>query len=171
MPSKKQNGVGYKVGYKKPPQHSRFKKGKSGNPSGRPKGALNKVNDNSLYALLDQEVSGVVSIMNGDQKLTMTRASIVIKTLIQSAMKGNTRAIAMALEHMKIMDEKGLAEAARLARQQAADLEARVVSMTDEEFDEYARLIKRLNQLLEPSPPPAQQARLRGPNKPTDPEQ
>ena len=29
------------VGYRKPPMHSRFKKGKSGNPNGRPKGTVN----------------------------------------------------------------------------------------------------------------------------------
>jgi hypothetical protein len=28
----------YEVGYGKPPKHSRFKKGKSGNPQGRSKG-------------------------------------------------------------------------------------------------------------------------------------
>jgi Family of unknown function (DUF5681) len=27
----------YDVGYKKPPEHTRFSKGKSGNPNGRPK--------------------------------------------------------------------------------------------------------------------------------------
>ena len=31
----------YKVGYKKPPLHTRFKKGQSGNPRGRPRGAKN----------------------------------------------------------------------------------------------------------------------------------
>ena len=29
----------YEVGYRKPPQHSRFEKGRSGKPEGRPKGA------------------------------------------------------------------------------------------------------------------------------------
>ena len=28
----------YEVGYKRPPKHTRFKKGHSGNPKGRPKG-------------------------------------------------------------------------------------------------------------------------------------
>lgn len=154
MSKKKQPGGNYTVGYGKPPKHSQFKKGKSGNRKGRPKGATNKVADNSLYALIDREASRLISVMNGNEKLTMTTANVVVRTLFQSAMKGNTRAAAMVIEHQRVMDEKGLAEAAKLAKQQAADLEARVVSMTDEEFDEYARLIKRLNQLLEPSTSP-----------------
>lgn len=39
MTDKKKDG--YEVGYGKPPRHSQFKKGQSGNRKGRPKGALN----------------------------------------------------------------------------------------------------------------------------------
>src|SRR5262245_33179094 len=31
----------YEVGYRKPPRHSRFQKGQSGNPRGRKKGSIN----------------------------------------------------------------------------------------------------------------------------------
>jgi Family of unknown function (DUF5681) len=33
----------YQVGYGKPPQHTRFKKGESGNPAGRPRHAQRQV--------------------------------------------------------------------------------------------------------------------------------
>jgi hypothetical protein len=33
------NAAGYEVGYGRPPKHTRFRKGQSGNPKGRPKGA------------------------------------------------------------------------------------------------------------------------------------
>lgn len=41
----------YEVGYGKPPAETRFKKGQSGNPNGRPKGSRNRLsakNDNRL---------------------------------------------------------------------------------------------------------------------------
>ena len=39
MPSDKESD--YEVGYGKPPRHSRFVKGRSGNPRGRPPGTKN----------------------------------------------------------------------------------------------------------------------------------
>ncbi len=36
---------GYDVGYRKPPKHTRFKPGQSGNPRGRPKGTKNLKTD------------------------------------------------------------------------------------------------------------------------------
>ena len=35
----------YEIGYGKPPNHTRFKKGQSGNPKGRPRGSKNFTTD------------------------------------------------------------------------------------------------------------------------------
>lgn len=149
MSKKKPPSSYYKVGYGKPPKHTQFKKGQSGNGKGRPKGAVNQVTDNSLYAVLDREASRIVSVTNGDQQLTMTMANLVIKTLTQSAAKGNTRAMAMFLEHLRILDEKGLAEQARLAKQREEEVNAILDSMSDEHLEEFLRLSRRRDEIIE----------------------
>ena len=58
------------VGYKKPPKHSQFKKGQSGNPSGRKK----KIVPKSLYEAFTMQLNETKSIKteNGaSQKFTM----------------------------------------------------------------------------------------------------
>src|SRR5829696_4062755 len=49
----------YEVGYKKPPVHTRFQKGKSGNPRGRPKGSAN------YLTLLRRVLAQKVTISDG----------------------------------------------------------------------------------------------------------
>jgi hypothetical protein len=50
--------MNYEVGYAKPPLETRFKKGQSGNPRGRPRGTRNKLpalNEERLKAIVLQE--------------------------------------------------------------------------------------------------------------------
>jgi hypothetical protein len=74
-----------KVGYKRPPVHSRFKPGQSGNPGGRPKGTQN------FKTLLDRILKEEVSLQDGAQSRKITKAEAIMRRLVVGALKGDTR--------------------------------------------------------------------------------
>ena len=71
------------VGYGKPPESTRFKKGVSGNPKGRPKGSLN-VATAFMKALREK----VVINENGRRK-TVTKMEAALKQLVNKAASGD----------------------------------------------------------------------------------
>jgi hypothetical protein len=74
------------VGHKRPPFARRFKKGQSGNPSGRPKGSKNA---KALYVEL---ANRKVRIRVGSKLKMVTQLEVVLQAMILKAMKGDTRA-------------------------------------------------------------------------------
>jgi hypothetical protein len=74
------------VGYGKPPMHTRWKKGQSGNPRGRPKGVGDFKND--LFA----ELAQVIQITEGGKAKRITKQRALVKALTTSSIKGDTRA-------------------------------------------------------------------------------
>ena len=61
----------YEIGYGRPPKHTQFKKGQSGNPEGRPKGIK------SLSTELDDELSPVDKRYLGDPEAAEKAAQAV----------------------------------------------------------------------------------------------
>lgn len=76
----------YDVGYSKPPKHSRFKPGQSGNSKGRPKGTRNLSSD------LKDELGERIRIREGDQEKSISKQRALVKALVAKALKGDTRA-------------------------------------------------------------------------------
>ena len=74
------------VGYGRPPKEHQFKPGRSGNPSGRPKGVRNFRSD------LRDELAELVSIKDGNKTIEVTRQRAVIKALVSAALDGDLRA-------------------------------------------------------------------------------
>jgi len=77
----------YKVGYGKPPKHTQFKPGNSGNPDGRPKGVKNLATD------LVDELGEKVLVTEGSKQVTITKQRAMIKSLMAKALKGDVRAV------------------------------------------------------------------------------
>src|SRR5207245_199402 len=81
----------YAVGYGRPPGHSRFKKGRSGNLAGRRRDAQSE----RASRLLRQEANRMLMLREGDkiEKLPAIRAEM--RSLFVSAAKGKTAALKM----------------------------------------------------------------------------
>jgi hypothetical protein len=77
----------YRVGYRRPPLHSRFMPGQSGNPKGRPKGVKNLKTD------LEEEMREFITVTEGGQARRVTKQRAAIKMLTAKAIKGETRSI------------------------------------------------------------------------------
>lgn len=76
----------YEVGYGKPPTHTRWKQGQSGNPKGRPR------RTNDFDALLDLELGQTLRITEGGQQRTLTKLELFLKKLVHDAIQGDRHA-------------------------------------------------------------------------------
>jgi uncharacterized protein DUF5681 len=74
-----------KVGYGRPPVHTRFQRGRSGNPGGRPRGTTAE----RAKALLLQEAYRPVTVRVGDKTHTLPAIQAVLRAQIALAAKGH----------------------------------------------------------------------------------
>lgn len=75
-----------RVGYKRPPKHTRFKPGQSGNPKGRPKYSRN------LKTEFLEELGERIRVREGDRERKITKQRAFIKALVAAAIRGDMRA-------------------------------------------------------------------------------
>src|SRR5260370_10171326 len=76
------------VGYGKPPVHTRFRKGKSGNPTGKRK----RGKAQRAEALIRRELYRSLTVREGEAVTKMTALQAVIRSLIACAAKANVPA-------------------------------------------------------------------------------
>jgi Family of unknown function (DUF5681) len=89
-----------KVGYGKPPIKHQFKKGKSGNPSGRRKLNLRKPPFDFQKDLM-AELKSPVTIIEAGKKKTITAAEALIKSFVAQALKGDKTRQMILMNYLK----------------------------------------------------------------------
>jgi hypothetical protein len=94
------------VGYRRPPRHSQFKKGQSGNPKGRPKRKAVDIGE----ILGDQ-----VPIRQGDKIRKMSAFEAATRKLVGGAIR--KRDLAACLEFVKVCAQYDIAVAPAVSRQ------------------------------------------------------
>ncbi|MFI4935218.1 MAG: DUF5681 domain-containing protein [Caulobacterales bacterium] len=90
------------MGYGRPPQHSRFQRGQSGNPRGRPRGQPNLVTD------IMNELAEQIRIREGDRERSVSKQRAMVKALVAKSLKGEARAAALLINLLvKLGDQTG----------------------------------------------------------------
>jgi Family of unknown function (DUF5681) len=88
-------GSASSVGYGRPPAHTRFKPGQSGNPKGRRKGQRN------VHTVLDETLNQRITIREGNRTRSLTKLDGLILTMVSAALKGDTKAQASLMTMMR----------------------------------------------------------------------
>jgi hypothetical protein len=82
----------YGVGFGRPPKETQFKKGRSGNPSGRRRGCKN------LLTLIEAELESTIIVKEDGRTRTITKRAAWAKQLVHKAISGDPRATAALLK-------------------------------------------------------------------------
>jgi hypothetical protein len=96
----RENEGDYEVGYGRPPCHTRFVKGQSGNPRGRPPGAKN------LSTLLSEALNETVIVTENGGRRKVTKRQAIITQLVNRSATADFRAIKILLDIVRDIERQ-----------------------------------------------------------------
>ena len=89
---------GETAGYGRPPREKQFRKGRSGNPKGRPKASK------SLATLMGKALNEPVVVSENGRRKTITKGEAIIKQLVNRGAAGDARSIQLLLGHIRTIE-------------------------------------------------------------------
>jgi Family of unknown function (DUF5681) len=120
-----------KVGPGKPPRHTRFKPGQSGNPNGRPKGSKN------FATILQQQLTKKITITVDGKPRRVTVQEVIARRLATDSMKGTTKAMELLIKLTSVKSDEAGKDAARETELPDKDalrrIHKRIATLVDDE--------------------------------------
>jgi len=90
----------YEVGYGKPPTQTRFRKGQSGNPAGRPRGSKN------LATLFETELGERIAVSENGRRKRITKQQAMVKHVVNKALSGDSRLLQLLLAEIRLIENR-----------------------------------------------------------------
>jgi hypothetical protein len=90
----------YEVGYGKPPRHTRFAKGQSGNPRGRPCGAKN------FTTLLEEALNEPVTVTENGERRKVSKRQAIITQLVNRSATADFRALKLLFDIVRDIERQ-----------------------------------------------------------------
>jgi hypothetical protein len=115
----------YEVGYGKPPVHTRFQKGQSGNPKGRPRGRKN------LSSLLNEALNGWVIVVENGRRKKITKREAIITQLVNKSAAADLKATQIVIALVQEVEAQ-------------TDGSAEQITLTEADHEIIARMQERL---------------------------
>jgi hypothetical protein len=92
----------YEVGYGKPPRHTRFAKGQSGNPRGRPSGAKN------FTTLLEEALDEPVTVTENGGRRKVSKRRAIVTQLVNRSATADFRAIKLLFDIVRDVERQSV---------------------------------------------------------------
>jgi hypothetical protein len=124
----------YEIGYKKPPSHTRFKRGMSGNAHGRPKGARN------FATVIEKELKARIEVTENGKRKRISKREAIAKQTVNRAAAGDPKATTTLLNE------------ARLQETQSQLPVAQTLTVGAEDHMVMQNILQRIRQSHPPSP-------------------
>jgi hypothetical protein len=121
----------YPVGYRKPPTQNRFRPGQSGNPKGRPKGAL------GVRSLVNSALDETVRVAENGKARSIRKRQAILLAMIAKAIKGDVRAAVLIMRLMESHDPAPRLPDGHLSHEDWLEL------LADDKFDDKVALLSQ----------------------------
>jgi hypothetical protein len=90
----------YEIGYRKPPLHTRFQKGKSGNPKGRPRGKKN------MSTLLSTALNASIVVVANGRRKKITKREAIVTQLVNKSAAADLKATQIVLSMLRELESQ-----------------------------------------------------------------